>query len=232
MPDAEVNVKIRAETAEASRAVGDFEGRLAGLGGWVGRNENQLMGFLNVGRLALTTIQRMEIASLALQNAQDRVSLSQERVNRAVEKYGVASDQARDAQKELEISTRSLQIAQDRFAVRQAFFALTVIPEVVMGLKSIAQGLQVATAATKTATAATQAHSIALAIRNAMMGPGGWVMLAAGLAAGAAAPAAIMGMHGGGGGTQLYGDLNISSTPGSRLQDELTMIQQSRTQRT
>lgn len=176
----------------------DYENRLS-------RTGTSLQGFANLGRVAFTTLVRMEIAMNAVQNAQDRVMIAQDRLNRAIRDYGAGSEQASQAQKELEISTRSLEIAKGRLIIREAFMIATVLPELIRGFRGLIGWLN-------RTTTATTALNVATAIRNVLLSPAGLVTVGAALGAGALIGAASTGAFNrpqAAGGINVYGDLNV-----------------------
>ena len=176
MSEREILVKIRAmvdellnPVAQASEAVQglkmDYEQLLnkgiavdvqtKGLG-------SSMAQLANIGRMGIVAFSRLEIASLAVENAEQRQRMATERLNHAIQRYGANSREASMAQQELEISTRSLSIARERFWIREAFAIGTVIPSMIQGIRALIGHNTAFTVATNTL-------NTALIWRNSLM---------------------------------------------------------------
>lgn len=143
----EVKEKIREVTDEADKAGQRGERSFHGMG-------RALQGMAGVGAMALITLDRIEIAQLAVENAQARQRLAQERLTHVVERYGAASREAARAQEELDISTRSVEIAQQRATIRLAFMIGLQIPQFINAMRQLAGATRTAASATRAFTAA------------------------------------------------------------------------------
>jgi len=119
----------------------DLENSFSRTGKSLGGFGDQLFATSNLARIGFVAIERLHIASLALENAQDRVALSQERLNRAIKEGDPAK--ITQAQRELEISTRSLEIAKNRLLIRELFAYGTVFPEMIRGIYSLTTAFRV-----------------------------------------------------------------------------------------
>lgn len=169
----EVKVKLTMTDEGTLRVADDFEQRLAGIKTATEQTSTNWEQFgsvvSNTARQGLTALSRWEIASLALENAQDRVLQAQENVTYAMQRYGAGSREAINAQRNLEIYSRSLEIAQQRLWIRMAFASLTVLPNLITNVKGLITHFGLLKTSTDIATASTHAFNAAQLAKIAIM---------------------------------------------------------------